>query len=87
MTITSRECLQQELAEVRFRGYAIDEGEFSEGLCCLAVPVEGLGDRFVLGISVPTARFRPNLERYLSVVLRRGFLSPNKDHKTSTYDV
>jgi Bacterial transcriptional regulator len=48
---------------------AVDHEEFHEGLQCLAVPVEGLGGRFVLGISVPKQRFDENFERYLAALL------------------
>jgi DNA-binding IclR family transcriptional regulator len=48
---------------------SIDHEEFHEGLQCLAVPVEGLGGRFVLGISVPKQRFEANFERYLGTLL------------------
>ncbi|MGE0406095.1 MAG: IclR family transcriptional regulator [Candidatus Korobacteraceae bacterium] len=67
-TITLPERLRAELQEVRARGYATDEEEFSEGLCCLAVPVEGLGGQFALAIAVPTGRFHANKERYLEVL-------------------
>jgi DNA-binding IclR family transcriptional regulator len=67
-TITSSDQLQRELDAIRGRRYATDEEEFSEGLCCLAVPVEGLGDQFALAIAVPTGRFQANRERYLEVL-------------------
>lgn len=68
-TITDLGGLMKELEEIRARGYAIDNEEFHEGLRCLAVPVEGLGGRFALGISVPKGRFKKNFERYLAALL------------------
>lgn len=65
-TITSSEGLRRELEAVVRQGYAVDDEEFSEGLCCLAVPVEGLGSHFTLGIAVPSERFRANFDRYLA---------------------
>lgn len=67
-TITDREALLKELDEISRRGYAIDNEEFSEGLCCLAVPVEGLGGHYALGVSVPRDRFHANFDRYLEAL-------------------
>jgi DNA-binding IclR family transcriptional regulator len=68
-TITDAEQLMKEFELIRARGYAIDNEEFHEGLQCLAVPVEGLGGRFALGISVPKGRFDKNFDRYLAALL------------------
>jgi DNA-binding IclR family transcriptional regulator len=68
-TIIDRDQLMREFEQIRARGHALDDEEFHEGLRCLAVPVEGLGGRFVLGISVPSGRFEENVERYLQVLL------------------
>jgi IclR family acetate operon transcriptional repressor len=68
-TITDRNELLKEFKRIRTRGYALDEEEFHEGLRCLAVPVGGLGGRYVLGISVPSERFQENFERYLTALL------------------
>src|SRR3984957_3940869 len=67
-TITDRKELLKEFEGIRARGYAVDNEEFHEGLECLAVPVEGLGGRFVLGISVPTGRFDKNFDKYLAAL-------------------
>lgn len=68
-TITDPEALIKEFEQIRARGYAIDNEEFHEGLQCLAVPVEGLGGRFVLGISVPKGRFDGNFDKYLAALV------------------
>ena len=68
-TIADPKNFERELEQIRARGYSIDNEEFHEGLQCLAVPVEGLGGRFVLGISVPKERFGKNFERYLTALL------------------
>lgn len=56
-TITDREKLHEELALIRERGYAIDHEERTEGLACIAAPVqleaEILG---AISISAPTQR-------------------------------
>ena len=67
-TIVSREALDRELAIIRERGYAIDDEEFVEGVCCLAVPIEGAEARFALCISSPKERFDANRDRYLQIL-------------------
>lgn len=67
-TITNREDLLKEFEKIRSNGYATDNEEFNEGLRCVAVPVEGLGGRFALGVSVPSGRFDANFKRYLEVL-------------------
>ena len=67
-TITDPDELIREFERIRLNGYAVDREEFHEGLQCLAVPVEGLGGRFVLGISVPKHRFDSQFERYLAAL-------------------
>ena len=67
-TITSHSALAAELAVIRKQGYAIDDEEFAEGVCCLAVPIEGAGGRFALCISVPKDRFEANRKNYLKIL-------------------
>lgn len=67
-TITSPDRLTAELEAIAAQGYALDNEEFAEGLCCLAVPIEGLGSRFALGISVPAGRFRARFDSYLAAL-------------------
>jgi DNA-binding IclR family transcriptional regulator len=69
MTITDPAKFEKELEEIRARGYSVDNEEFYEGLRCLAVPVEGLDGRFVLGISVPRERFNKKFDKYLAALL------------------
>jgi len=70
-TITSRNELKHNLLAVRERGLALDQEEFSEGACCLAVPVRDPDGRVIasLGIAVPTNRFKHQLPT-LAKVLR-----------------
>jgi IclR family transcriptional regulator, acetate operon repressor len=74
-TITSVKRLQVEFDRIRARGYAVDEEEFFQGLCCMAVPIESLGGRVVLGISVPSERFHANFDRYLAQLRATARLS------------
>ncbi|QKY18677.1 IclR family transcriptional regulator [Halorubrum sp. CBA1229] len=57
-TITDREELFEELADVRDRGYAIDDQENIRGLRCISVPV-GSDDTILGAVSVsgPSSRF------------------------------
>ena len=57
-TITDPAQLRQELATIRQRGYAIDNGEQEEGVRCLAVPVYGTDGKVVAAISIsgPSSR-------------------------------
>lgn len=80
-TITSREALFKDLEVIAERGYAVDNEEFAEGLCCLAVPVEGLGSQFVLGISVPTERFHQRFDNYLSSLRKAAGVNFEKKHQ------
>jgi DNA-binding IclR family transcriptional regulator len=54
-TIVSHDSLYQALAEVRQRGYALDDEEFHEGVLCIAAPVRDHTSAVVaaLGISGP----------------------------------
>jgi IclR family transcriptional regulator, acetate operon repressor len=72
-TLTSTKRLHEDFERIRARGYAVDEEEFSTGLCCLAVPV--LDGRIAIGISVPAERFHHNLERYLATLRAAAKLS------------
>jgi IclR family transcriptional regulator, acetate operon repressor len=55
-TITSLPVLQRELATVRDRGYAEDDGEQEIGVRCLAVSVPGAPAGAAISISGPEAR-------------------------------
>jgi IclR family transcriptional regulator, acetate operon repressor len=57
-TITAPEQFRQELATIRQRGYAIDNGEQEEGVRCLAVPVYRTDGKVLAAISIsgPSSR-------------------------------
>lgn len=69
-TITDREVLLEQLRKIAEQRYAVDEEEFSLGLCCLAVPFEGFDGQVALGISVPAERFHANFNAYLDALRR-----------------
>lgn len=61
-TITSREALLSQLAEIRREGVAYDREEHTEGICAVGAAVSDGSDPAALAISVPvpTPRFRGN---------------------------
>lgn len=50
-TITTKEELIKEIMEVRKRGYAIDSGEYSSKIRCIAVPIIGFDNECIAAIS------------------------------------
>jgi len=77
-TIATRRALDKELAEIRKRGYSVDDEEFAEGLYCIAMPFDHGYSPFVLAVSGPRSRMLENHDRYLSV-LRELTASPVGD--------
>jgi IclR family KDG regulon transcriptional repressor len=57
-TITDRDAFLSHLAEVRRRGYALDDEEFMEGVRCVAVPIMGPGGEAVAAVSISGPAFR-----------------------------
>ncbi|HEY0754760.1 MAG TPA: IclR family transcriptional regulator [Ktedonobacteraceae bacterium] len=88
MTITDPQQLQQELAEIRQRGYAVDNEEQEEGVRCLAVPVFGLQAKIIAAISVsgPASRLDmtrtetlvPHIKR-ISAALSQTLIAPQEN--------
>jgi DNA-binding IclR family transcriptional regulator len=64
-TITSRERLEQEIAEVASRGYSTDDEEFIQGLVAVAVPVTDTRGRVVGAVAVHAAKPRLDLPQAL----------------------
>lgn len=57
-TITDREPLLAELAAIRARGWALDDGEHQHGLRCVAAPIRNAGGRVFASISVSAPMMR-----------------------------
>jgi len=68
-TIVDKERLVLELEKVRNQGYAVNAGENTEGVTCVAAPIFGSAGDVVAALSVsgPTFRMHPTLD-----ALRRG---------------
>ena len=60
-SITSRARLMKEIERARVNGYALDDGELADELCCVGVPIIGPSGRPVAGLSIamPRMRFKP----------------------------
>ncbi len=67
-TVRSLERLRSELAEVRERGYAIDDEEFMDGVRCVAVPVSDVTGRVVAAMSLAGPAFRLTRDKAVSHV-------------------
>jgi len=67
---TSLATLRAELAQIRVRGYAIDEEENREGVVCYAVaPRLASPPTDAISVSVPTARLTPELRQQIPAAL------------------
>ncbi len=67
-TIVDREALRRELARVRRAGAAVDNGEFEDGVRCIAVPVRDAGHGVVAAVSVSGPASRLTSERAAALV-------------------
>lgn len=72
-TITDWDCLLEELAQIKAKGYAIDDQELEVGLTCVAGPIFG-GRRdeaiAALSLSGPTSRIAERFDEIVADVLK-----------------
>lgn len=75
-TITDRDALRERLEETRSRGWAIEVGQSTPGLCCVAVVIpRGDGAPVdALSCAIPTARVSPEKEREVADALAGGVI-------------
>jgi IclR family transcriptional regulator, acetate operon repressor len=66
-TIVSLDSLAESCAGIRQRGFATDDGEYQEGIRCVAAPIRDRDGAIIgsIGVSAPTARMP--LDRHVSV--------------------
>ena len=72
LTITDPDRLVAHLAQVRASGYAMDDQEGSQGLCCLAVPIRDHQGKIVASISLSgtSHKFTPEAVRAMSQTMQ-----------------
>lgn len=70
-TITSKDALLRKVEEVRTNGFATDEGEFTVGVYCVAVPVRDASGNVIAAMSssVPQVRVTEQLQAAMREVL------------------
>lgn len=64
-TITDPDALRRELEKIRADGYAIDNEEYTEGLCCIAMPIDDGAMPYAFGLWAPAAQFEQSLDFFL----------------------
>lgn len=70
-TITDKDTLFEELRKIREQGYAVDDAERDEGVCCVAAPIRNHESKVVAAVSIsgPNTRVNPNnLELFIRAV-------------------
>lgn len=68
-TVADGQELMRDLSEVRTRGYAIDEGELLEDVCCVAAPILDQQGAATAAVSVSTPRSRFHKKRDMIIPL------------------
>jgi DNA-binding IclR family transcriptional regulator len=73
-TLRNLKELKQDLERVRHLGYAINRGEWRDGVCGIAAPIRDASGSVVaaVGLSGPSARINANGMRDLGVVVMRA---------------
>ncbi|MGQ5515078.1 IclR family transcriptional regulator [Halococcus saccharolyticus] len=84
-TITDRETLDKELAEIRERGVAFDDGERITGLRCVAAPILSNKNRVLGAISVSGPSNRIQDERFTDELPSRVLEAVNVIELNVTY--
>jgi IclR family transcriptional regulator, KDG regulon repressor len=70
-TLTAAEALRASLEEIRANGFGLDNGEFEDGLMCVAAPVRNHTGSVVAALSVagPSGRVAPNRDGLIALVV------------------
>ncbi|MBG9390440.1 IclR family transcriptional regulator [Caenimonas aquaedulcis] len=77
-TLTDRAQLEAEFRCIRADRFSMDDEEFEEGVCCMAIPLEGGHSPYAIALSAPAERMRAQKDDYLQLARRiaRGDISP-----------
>jgi IclR family acetate operon transcriptional repressor len=62
-TITNKEQLLVELAQIKEQGYSLDNKEYNEDVICIAAPIFGKNDKLICTISIAAPSYRFSLEK------------------------
>ncbi|WP_394354995.1 IclR family transcriptional regulator [Halorarum halophilum] len=84
-TITDRETLSDQLAEIRERGYATDDEERIEGMRCIAAPILDRNDEILGAVSVSGPMSRMHDDRYENDIPRQVQSAANVIEVNMTY--
>lgn len=84
-TVTDRETLFDELADIRDRGYALDDEERLKGLRCVAAPILSTEDRVLGAVSVSGPSHRIMTERFRETLPSEVLKSVNVIELNVTY--
>jgi len=73
-TVTSFDELMEQIRRIRLEGVGYSNGESVFGVRCVAAPVRGASRRIVasLGVSIPDARWEPQLWQRIIESVRQG---------------
>lgn len=71
-TIGDVEALLADLAGIRERGYAVDDGEQETGVRCVAVSVQGIPARIAMSVSGPSARVTMERVAEIAPIIQRA---------------
>lgn len=90
-TITNPQVLERELKKVRKRGYAIDNMEHEEGICCVGAPIRNYrGEVFAaISISGPCQRFNSKKVKEMAPLVTQAAreISAKLGHQSSSLNV
>lgn len=74
-TITDRDAIKNHLARIAEQGYAIDNEEMDDGVCCVAAPIRDYTRRIIGAVSIsgPSMRFsKERMEKELIPLVQRA---------------
>ncbi|MDD5621876.1 MAG: IclR family transcriptional regulator [Actinomycetota bacterium] len=76
-TITDMDDLRRELEKIKNSGYAIDNEEHQENVCCIATPVRNYTNEVVASISITSIKYKTDVDylvdKYKSLIMQKGF--------------
>ena len=80
-TLKSREALKKELAEIKEKGYAIDNEEYLEGVLCVGCPVFGRGRKIIGAMGIVGPKYRlssDHMQEYIKAVKQNADILSRK---------